>query len=334
MDGLLYKLLYAVMLLGQLVGGTGCDGQSDPGRMSITFEFADAPDPQAVYWVSASVTSGAGATTLSAQAPVSWTVGQALSFRFDGVGNGAGREVRVEFRRSPDPAQRVELFGVSGPFDIRPGLTTAVTVRVQIRAPSASLGNSLGIAVDNIPINDLIAPRRLGDVTVVATTVSGTVIEISNDPDLRDPLIIDVATPPTGAECASVLLDEGTGTRCVVASWDLLDPDPMPPGGAFTVYAIFRDREGYPSSPEVARVLGDLDPPVLLVATVSPAVRDGDLAAVTITASEAVEPPTLMVVPPIEDDTWEFVRQPSLDQRTWRWVSTPVASGPREPDET
>ncbi|MFT7580191.1 MAG: hypothetical protein ACI9MR_001858, partial [Myxococcota bacterium] len=53
----------------------------------------------------------------------------------------------------------------------------------------------------------------------------------------------------------------------------------------------------------------------------------------SITASEAVEPPTLTLKPSIEDDTWEFVRQPSADQRTWRWVSTRVNSGQREPDE-
>ncbi|MFT7580809.1 MAG: hypothetical protein ACI9MR_002483, partial [Myxococcota bacterium] len=311
-----------------LFGLLACDPAAMPGQVSAAFEFVDAPDASANYWVFARVTADAGTTTLSAQAPVEWSVGESLAFRFEGIDNGAGREVRVEFRRSADPAQPMELFGVSAPYELRPGVTTAVTVRVQIRVPNTLVGNSLAIVTGDAVEDGLADPRLLGTVSLVATTVAGRVIEVSNDPDLRNLWVIDLAAPPAGVTCATALVAGETATRCIIRPWNLLDPDPTPPGGAFTVYAIFRDDEGYPSSPEVARVIGDIDPPVLLAAAVTTAVRNGDIAALTITVSEATEPPTLTMRPEVTDDAWRFNLQPSLDKRTWRWVSTPTDAVP------
>ena len=132
---LLSRFQHGVLLL--LILLTACDLGVDPGQIRISVIWEEKPPMPLWYWVRVEerdVATEPGRILASA-GPDLHVPGAPLEIKLGNVDNGKNRVVIVDTRLHPDPAEPVAYYGLSEPFEIRPGLTPDEPIVIHMNPP-------------------------------------------------------------------------------------------------------------------------------------------------------------------------------------------------------
>ncbi|MFT7583379.1 MAG: hypothetical protein ACI9MR_005066, partial [Myxococcota bacterium] len=275
----------------------GACGSEEPGTVSIRFGWDTRPADATELWATIEVRErpvlDAPGRTLAAVENVRFVVGEGLTLTELNVPNGSDRQVVIELRGSPLSEQRVRYYGLSERFSLMAGETQVIPVALVLSAPATEANNTLEVRRAG-GSGASWGPDDIDNVDIHLTTRAAVVIELANNASFTDATSISVSAPA----CAP---DPDGGQICIQTGWDLTRTTGSTSEELFTVYARFVDANGY-GSPIVRQTVGiDATAPRVLSAAVSArwVVPGHRGLLISATVNEDVQPPTLIVTPPV-----------------------------------
>jgi hypothetical protein len=325
------RTLLLTALLMAAAGLASCGGM-EPGNVSLKFAWSEPPAEAVWVWVRVEerLELHKAGPILASAGPAEYIAGQPLELDLLQVPNGSDRVVVVEVRESDNPLVPVLYYGLSQPFSVSAGKTTEVEVALDIKAPdTAQYSAQVSLRFEGTE-PEAVNLAQAQAATVATASVGAAAIVLANDASFSANLTTLSLDSSDKATCVEeVETVEGVEVawqKCELEGWDLRAGLPDLGDGVYSVFAKFVDSQGYESQVYSASVVLDRQAPVLLAASISPAVAHAG-QVVTITASfheelaEDDNGPSLVVEPAVEFAPEFGAAQRMGDSNSWQWTA-------------
>jgi hypothetical protein len=198
--------------------------------------------------------------------------GAPLEVKLGNVDNGKNRVVIVDTRLHPDPAEPVVYYGLSEPFEIRPGLRPDAPIVIHMNPPKPGVVSPITVEPEAfardvnwegtfIKETGITGARNT---TLRFTLVGAAAVKISNDPAFIEGVDSYDLSDPAGEICETTPSDDGFSvSTCVLGGWDFTRGVEDLESGIYSVWVKPFDAFGYASEPRRGVIMVDADPPRL-----------------------------------------------------------------------
>jgi hypothetical protein len=252
----------------------------EPGSFSMSFSWDEPPEGVVYIWVRVEERSDpeAAGSILASAGPEAFQIGQPVALEMGDVPNGDNRYVIAEVRETANANVAVLFYGVSEPFSLEAGEHTHVEVPMSFQKPETELYlATVNLLFDDVQ-RDTVGLNAMKTATLLTRSAGATGMMIANDASFDAGFSQFAVGGEDGViACTTEEKDGTTWDNCVVSEWNLLEglattPEGTYEDGLYTVFIKFLDRYDYESQVYKATVVLDSQPPLVIVASLTPPV--------------------------------------------------------------
>jgi len=264
----------AVCLLILLVLGCG-EVFTDAGSFSMSFSWDTAPAAKVWIWVRVEERTDptVAGKFLASAGPEAYELGESVSLAMSEVTNCDNRYVVAEVREGANPGLPILYYGISEPFSLAAGKHTHVDVPMVMQVPEAlSMEASVELLFGG-EIRARVGLTEIVDATLSTGSVNAVSIVLANDASLSANATEVALDDPDAISCSEEEEAATTWDLCTLTGWDLTaELDGELADQQYTLFVKFVDRYGYESGVYRASVVLDSQGPLVLLASLTPAV--------------------------------------------------------------
>jgi hypothetical protein len=310
-----------------LFGATGCGQGTEPGSLSFSFEWEEEPESDVYIWIRVEerLDIQIPGPILGSDGPALMQPGKPVRLSVSGIENGADRVVVVEVRTGKSPALPITYYGISEPFEIRPGRNTVVKVPLSLVQPGTEIHQPKVELLFNGSTMTTVGPGVITSATIRTTTAGVSAMWFSVDPSFGPGTIELLVNGSPDLSCQQVDLDGLIWDVCDYENWDLTANTSLSGDTTYSVFVKFADLFGYESAVYKASVNLDATPPLVLASSLAPAYAHVDeTVLLAVTFHETIVPDgTFLSIQPNHDEAPVFSGPERVaDSSTYVWTTT------------
>ena len=265
----------------------------DAGSFSLSISWDTKPPGKVWVWgrVEERADPTQSGTILASVGPEEYESSEPFALAMEGVGNGDNRYLIIEVRDGANPTLAILYYGISEAFSLEPGRHTHVDVPMVLQVPEAAAMEASMELLFGGEVEDQVGPTQITGATVRTRSLHATTIMLANDASFSAGVTEYGLGGDNAITCTTDEDGDGIWDLCEVPDWDLtaglsgeLSDE------QYTVFVKFLDKYGYESPVYRASVVLDSHGPLVLLASVTPAVaRPGTEVFLSVTFHEALD---------------------------------------------